>query len=62
MRNIVFSRNANRKSITTNVVRANNLELKLDSPENEVEERERKKESLEEKVRGIAAIFYTCNI
>lgn len=48
--NIVFSRDANRKSITTDVVRANNFALKLDSPVNEVEENERAKE-LEEKVR-----------
>lgn len=40
----VLSRNANRKSITADIVRANNFALKLDSPENGVDARNVRRE------------------
>lgn len=61
VRNIVFSRNANRKSITTDVVRANNFAFKLDSPENEVEENGEGVEEFEEKKKYSVFIRVTFN-
>lgn len=56
----VFSRNANRKSITADVVRANNFAPKLDSPENEVDtRRQEERKSFEEKAREICSSLYT---
>jgi len=55
---IVFSRNANRKSITADVVRANNLALKLDSPENGVRRRVALKEPPEGEERAAAAAAF----